>query len=106
MPFFMEIMFLIRYAISSINILYADSLTHTQKVYIRAYGGKFLKSILTYLYCNNYNEINIDHSNIQKDLSYIGPHEQFLLHFKICLETARKVFSIMFHGFFLHFDEL
>ena len=31
--------------------------------------GKFLKSILTYLYCCEYNEINKYHSDVQKHVS-------------------------------------
>ena len=32
--------------------------------------GKFLKRILTYLFCINSNEINIWHSDIQKHVSH------------------------------------
>ena len=31
---------------------------------------KFLKRILTYLYCTNQNKINIYHSDVQKHVSY------------------------------------
>ena len=33
-------------------------------------GGKFLKHMLTYLCCSNYNEINMCHSDIEKYVSY------------------------------------
>ena len=37
---------------------------------IAVYGRVFLKSILTYLYCIKYNETSINHSGIQKHVSY------------------------------------
>ena len=43
--------------------------------YITAYRRNFLKCILTY--CNNYNVINIGHSDVQKYLSYTGLHKRF-----------------------------
>ena len=38
--------------------------------YITAYGGKCLKSILTYLDCTKYNEIDICHFDVQNNTSY------------------------------------
>ena len=37
---------------------------------IMAYGVKFLKHILMYLYCIKYNKVNICHSGTQKHVSY------------------------------------
>ena len=38
--------------------------------YITAYGGKCLKSILTYLDCTKYNEIDMCHFDVQNHTSY------------------------------------
>ena len=47
-----------------INILYTG--LHNVFRCIMAYGGNFLKHILTFLYCTKYNEINICHSYVQQ----------------------------------------
>ena len=40
-------------------------------------GGNFLKRILTYLYCIKYNEINMYHSDVQKNILCAGSHKSF-----------------------------
>ena len=55
----------IKYDINTRSIFFTGSL----KIF-RSYGRKFLKSILTYLYCANYNEINMHHSDTQKHVSH------------------------------------
>ena len=42
----------------------------TQNFSVSMGGGNRLKSILTYLFCIKYNEINICHSDMQKYFSY------------------------------------
>ena len=47
---------------------------------IKVYERKYLKSILTNLYCTKYNEIDIRHSDVKKKhLSYTGSHEKWTL---------------------------
>ena len=62
-------MFSIKNGINARSILYTGS--HKSFPIL---CGKFLKRILSYLYCMNYNEINIHHSDIQKHVS----HEKWL----------------------------
>ena len=61
----------------------------------------FLKRILANLYCTKYDEINIFHSDVKNHVPYTGSHERFLIYYGIGLETARFVFSIVFHRLFL-----
>ena len=61
--------------------------------------GKFLKRILTYLYCSKHNEIKICHSDVQKCVSFIGSHERFLIHYALCFETSENVFPIVMNSF-------
>ena len=65
--------------------------------------GKFLKLILTYLYCTKYNKINIFHLVVQEHVSYTGSHKRFLIYYRLYFEMARNVFSIIFHGVFLSY---
>ena len=69
--------------------------------YIMACGKNVLKHILTYLYCRKYNEINIFQSDVQKHVSYAEAHKKIFIHFELCLEMIRNVFSIVYHGLFL-----
>ena len=62
-------MFSIKNGIKTTSILYTDSHKSFPNL-----CGKFLKGILSYLYCINYNKINIHHSDIQKHVS----HEKWL----------------------------
>ena len=53
------------------NGINTSSLLHTEShKSFPVLCGKFLKSILLYLYCINYNEINMYHSDIQKHVSH------------------------------------
>ena len=67
--------------------------------YFTACWAKNLKRILAYLCCTKYNEINIFHRDVQKQVLFIGSHKRILIYYGLCLETAGKVFSIVFHGF-------
>ena len=49
---------------------------------------EILKYILTYLYCTKYNEINIYHTDVKKNVSCTGSHKRFLIYYGLCLETA------------------
>ena len=60
---------------------------------------RFLKCILTYLYCTKCNEINICHLDVQKHVSYTGSHKIFLMYYGLCFGTAGNVFSFAFIGF-------
>ena len=64
-------------------------------------GGVIKKRILYYLYCTKYDEINISHSVVQKYATYTGSYKIFLIYYGLRLETARNVFSIVFHGLLL-----
>ena len=67
-------MFTIKNGLNSINTSgsYKRFVTHYS---LR--GKKSLKRILTFLYCNKYNEVNIFHSDIQKRVSYNGHTKDF-----------------------------
>ena len=58
----------IEYRMYGIN----GSSTEAHKIFrdSTAYGGKFLKRILTYFYCTKNNEIDICHWDIQNHVSY------------------------------------
>ena len=57
------------------------------------YGqGKFLKHMVTNLPPAKDTEIKIFHSDVQNHVSYTGSYKRFLLHYGLCLETARNVF--------------
>ena len=66
-------MFSIRNGISTTSLLYTES-HKSFPVLCR----KFLKSILLFLYCINYNEINIGHSDIQNHVSHTRSHKKCL----------------------------
>ena len=69
--------------------------------YILAKGENFFKAFLKCFHCTKYNEIKRCHSDVQKPVSYTGPHKRFLIHYGLCLETVGNVFSIVCHGSFL-----
>ena len=83
--------------------------TDTQKFSdtLQRMGKKCLKHILTYFYCTKYNEINIGHPHIQKDVSYkklykstnfIDSHKSFLIHCILRGEISKAYFNIfLFH---------
>ena len=50
------------------TFVYKDTLKFSDT--FRNMGRKYLKRILTYLYCNKWNKINIYHSDTQKHVSY------------------------------------
>ena len=56
-------------------------------------GGEFLKRNFTYLYCTKYNENNMYNLDAQNLASYKGSHKSFLIHYGICFEIAKNVFS-------------
>ena len=56
--------------------------------YNMAYGGNYLKSILTYLLSNKFNEINVYHWNTQRHT----PYKHNLIVQIFCIE-APKIFS-------------
>ena len=77
--------------------------------YITAYGEKCLKRILIYLDTDEYNEINVCHSDEQKHVSYknvikstnimcTGSHKSFLMHSIL----ERKNFKAYFNIFIFH----
>ena len=56
-------------------------------IYFMAYGDKFLKHIVTYLYCTKCIEINIHRSDKQKHVSYAGSHKKLTyLYCTKCIE--------------------
>ena len=76
-------MFSIMYNISTTSILYTGS--HKSFPILR---GNSLKHILLYLYCVNYNEINVCHLCIQKHVS----HEKWLRSYKYYLYRLAQKF--------------
>ena len=64
-------------------------------------GRKYLKRIVIKLPSTIDNEINVFHSDAKNHVPYTGPHKRFLIHYGLCLETARNVFSILFNRLFL-----
>ena len=48
---------------------------HTEDT-LRPKSEKFLKCIVTYLYCAKYDEINIFYSDVRKHVSYTGSNEK------------------------------
>ena len=53
----------------------------------------FLKSILTYLHRTKHNEINIDHSDVQKHASYTVSHKGFRNDCKCIFNCASRFVS-------------
>ena len=72
-------------------------------------GRKFLKQILTYLYCTKYNEIDVWHLDVHKHVSYtvqilvykITEKVSYMLWTTFRNATAGNGFSIVFHNLFL-----
>ena len=94
-------MFSIKNGINTTSFLYTES----HKIF-PVLCGKFLKSILLYLYFINYNEINMYHSDIQKHVSYknskktsritcTGLHKSFPI-------LRGEIFKAYFSIFILH----
>ena len=48
---------------------------------ITVYGVKFLKRILAYSSCTKHNEINICHSDVQKNVPHTGSYKRFLVYY-------------------------
>ena len=78
--------------LNSINIFYAGS--HKSLPIHYFLWGDFLNRISVYLYCTNYNEINIFHCDTQKHASFTGSHKKFL-YYGLCFETADSVFLVV-----------
>ena len=81
-------MFSIMYSISTTSILYTGSLKSFPNL-----CGNSLKYILLYLYCINYNEINIYHSGVQKHVSHTGSHRRLVIYYGLQLKAPGNVYS-------------
>ena len=66
---------------------------------LRHMGRKFLKRITINLPPTKDNEINIFNADVQNHVPYTGSHKRFLIYYELCFETARNVFSMVFHSF-------
>ena len=97
-------MFSIIYNINTTSILYTGS--HKSFPIL---CGNSLKCILLYLYCINYNEITICHSDIQKHVSHekwLKSYNNFLYRlsqkFFDTLQNTGEIFKAYFNQFILH----
>ena len=80
----------IRNVINRMNILCAGSYKFFPLHY--SLRKKFLKRILTYLYCIKLNKINMCHTEAQKHVSYTGSRKRILIYYGSYIEMAGYVF--------------
>ena len=79
--------------------------TGSYKIF-RSYGGKCLNSILAYLYCAKYNEINVRHSYIHKNVFHKKWHKYYKYFvYRVTQkfpDPMREIFKEYFIIFILH----
>ena len=88
------------------NVMYGVKCSFTEAhksfpIHYGVWGGGFLKRIVINLPPTKDNEINMFHSDVQKNVSYTRSHKRFLIYYGLSLETVGYVFLIVFHCLFL-----